>query len=106
MNTYIINSSDDVRINFAPSNTIEEVIQNVRCLISTIKWQIPLARDVGISGDIVDMPILQAKARLTQEIIQCLKKYEPRAQIKKIEFSGDATGRLKPRLEIVIIEEN
>ena len=106
MNTYIINSSDDVRINFAPSNTIEEVIQNVRCLISTIKWQIPLARDLGISGDIVDMPILQAKARLTQEIIQCLKKYEPRAQIQKIEFSGDATGRLKPRLEIVIIEGN
>ena len=103
MATYIIGAGDDVKINFAPSTIQEEVIQNVRCLITTIKWQIPLARDVGISGDVVDMPILQAKARLSQEIIQCLKRYEPRAQIQKIEFEADATGRLIPRLEVKIL---
>ena len=106
MAIYIITSNDDLKINFAPKTLIEEVIQNVRTLISTIKWQIPLARDIGISGDVVDMPILQAKARLSQEIIQCLKRCEPRAQIQKIEFETDETGRLKPKIEVKILESN
>ena len=104
MAIYVINLNDDVKISFAPTTMIEEIIQNVRTLISTIKWQIPLARDVGISGEVVDMPILQAKAKLTQEIIQCLKKYEPRAQVMKINFEGDSTGRLIPRVEVKISE--
>ena len=106
MAIYIITSNDDLKINFAPKTLIEEVIQNVRTLISTIKWQIPLARDIGISGDVVDMPILQAKARLSQEIIQCLKRCEQRAQIQKIEFETDETGRLKPKIEVKILESN
>ena len=97
MAIYIITSNDDLKINFAPKTMIEEVIQNVRTLISTIKWQIPLARD---------MPILQAKARLSQEIIQCLKRCEQRAQIQKIEFETDETGRLKPKIEVKILESN
>ena len=104
MAIYTIVADDDVKINFAPTTVIEEIIQNVRTLIGTIKWQIPLARDIGISGEVVDMPILQAKARLTQEIIQCLKRYEPRAQVMKIDFEGDSTGRLIPMVEVKISE--
>ena len=72
MAIYTINANDKVKINFAPLTTREEIIQNVRTLINTIKWSIPLARDVGISGDVIDMPILQAKARLSQEIFDVI----------------------------------
>lgn len=104
MANYIVTPNDNVKVNFAPANVREEVIQNVRTLLSTVKWTIPLARDLGISGDVVDMPILQAKAKLTQEIIQCLKTYEPRAQVQKIEFDGDISGKLVPKVEVRIIE--
>ena len=105
MAIYTINSNDKVKINFAPSTTREEVIQNVRTLINTIKWSIPLARDVGISGDVIDMPILQAKARLSQEIFDVISTYEPRAVIQKIDFDADLSGRLTPKISITINEQ-
>lgn len=106
MANFIISIDRDVKIDFAPATVAEEVLQNVRCLISTLKWQIPLARDIGISGDVVDMPILQAKARLSQEIIQCLKKYESRANVLKIDFEADVTGKLIPIVEVKIVESS
>ena len=106
MSIYTINANSEVKINFAPASVVEEVIQNVRTIMTTIKWQIPLARDLGISGDVVDMPILQAKAKLTQEIIQAVKRYEPRAQIQKIDFEADVTGKLTPKVEVRIIENS
>ncbi len=104
MANYIISTDQNLAINFEPETVVEEIIQNVRCLISTLKWQIPLARDIGISGDVVDMPILQAKAKLSQEIIQCLKKYEPRVQVQKIDFEADVSGKLIPKVEVKILE--
>ena len=99
---YSINLGERPAINFAPATQREEIIQNVRTIISTIKWQIPLARDIGISGDVIDLPTLQAKARLTQEIIQALKMYEPRVKIERIDFEADITGRLIPKIEVRI----
>lgn len=90
------------KINFAPSSVVEEVLQNVRVIISTMKYTIPLDREFGIDASIVDKPINQAKARFTNEIIQAIRYYEPRAKIEKITFTGEDTGKLSPRLEVSV----
>lgn len=92
------------KINYAPASVVEEVLQNVRVIVSTIKGTVPLYRSFGISGDIIDLPINQAKARFTNEIIQAVRKYEPRAKIERITFRGENTGELTPLLEVSVNE--
>ena len=72
-------------INIAPASVAEEVLQNVRTLLTTIKCQIPLDRAFGIDGSVIDLPMPQAQAFLTNEIFTAIRHYEPRARIEKID---------------------
>lgn len=102
--SYLLAANQKPAIDLAPKTTVEEVLQNVRTIISTIKYEIPLDRAFGIDGDVVDMPMQQAQAKLTQEIFRAVRQYEPRAVIESISFSGDESGRLTPTLEVSIRE--
>lgn len=102
--SYLLTANQKTAIDFAPKTTTEEVLQNVRTIISTIKYEIPLDRGFGIDGDVIDMPMQQAQAKLTQEIFRAVRQYEPRAIIESISFSGDEPGRLTPKLEVSIRE--
>lgn len=102
--SYLLTANEKPAIDLAPKTTVEEVLQNVRTIISTIKYEIPLDRDLGIDGDVIDMPMQQAQAKLTQEIFRAVRQYEPRAIIESISFSGDESGRLMPTLEVSIRE--
>ena len=82
-------------VEFAPASLVEEVLQNVRTILSTVKF--------GISGTAVDLPMPQAKAVLSGEIFTAVKRYEPRAIIQSISFSGEETGKLVPTLEVRIV---
>ncbi|MBQ8699004.1 MAG: hypothetical protein IJ521_08425 [Schwartzia sp.] len=99
---YIIKMNETPQIDFFPASVIEEVIQNVRTIVTTIKYSIPLDREFGIDGAIVDLPINVAKAKLTNEIFRAIRRYEPRAVIESISFQGEETGRLIPTVEVSI----
>lgn len=102
--SYLLTANQKPAIDLAPKTTVEEVLQNVRTIITTIKYEIPLDRDFGIDGDVIDMPMQQAQAKLSQEIFRAVRQYEPRAVIESIDFSGDESGRLIPKLEVSISE--
>lgn len=102
--SYLLTANQKPAIDLAPNTTVEEVLQNVRTIITTIKYEIPLDRDFGIDGDVIDMPMQQAQAKLSQEIFRAVRQYEPRAVIESIDFSGDESGRLIPKLEVSISE--
>lgn len=97
---YLIELSRNV--NFSPQTTVEEVLQNVRTILTTIKGSVPLDRDFGIDGSYVDAPMPVAKAKLASEIMSAVQKYEPRATITSIDFTGEIEGTLKPRIEVKI----
>ena len=97
---YLIELSRNV--NFSPQTTVEEVLQNVRTILTTIKGSVPLDRDFGIDGSYVDAPMPVAKAKLASEIMSAVQKYEPRATITSIDFTGEMEGALKPRIEVRI----
>ncbi|MBQ8697921.1 MAG: hypothetical protein IJ521_02835 [Schwartzia sp.] len=99
---YIIRADETPQSDFAPASVVEEVIQNVRTIITTIKYSIPLDRDFGIDGDVVDLPINVAQAKLTNEIFRAIRRYEPRAVIESIAFKGEDTGRLIPIVGVSI----
>ena len=93
-------------INFAPSSTVEEVIQNVRTIMTTTVYSVPLDRTFGINPDMLDLPIPAAMARLTAEIVAAVQRFEPRAAVTEVTFAGDgADGILKPSVRLRIKEE-
>lgn len=89
---------------FAPSGIAEEVVQNVRMILSTPVWSVPLDRTFGINVEMLDKPTPDAMAALTSEIYMALRKWEPRCKVKNISFAGDIDGRLVPKVRIEINE--
>lgn len=85
-------------IDFSPSNEINEIIQNVKCIISTIKGSVPLDRDFGIYGSFIDMPQHQAQQLLRVSIIEAIETYEPRAVVLSIDFQNTnaSDGKVNP----------
>lgn len=92
-------------INFAPANLVEEVAQNVRTICTTSKYSVPLDRLFGVNAVIVDRPTPRAIAEMQAELIQAIRKFEPRCRVKKVSFDGDVDGKLTARVRIEIREE-
>jgi hypothetical protein len=96
-------------IEFAPTNTVTEILQNVRTILGTPKYSVPLDRDFGINATMLDEPLPVAQARLTAEIIAAVERWEPRAQVVRVSYAdmttGDANdGVLRPKVRVRIIE--
>lgn len=89
-------------IDIAPKNDVNEILQNVSTILATTKGTIPLDREFGIDGSVIDMPTMQAQAYLTNEIFQAIRRYEPRVSIDNITFDGEISGKLIPKVVITI----
>lgn len=92
-------------INFAPANLVEEVVQNVRTICTTTKYSVPMDRLFGVDAVMLDRPTPKAMAAMQAELIQAIRKYEPRCKVKKIGFEGDMNGMLIAKVRIEINEE-
>lgn len=99
---YIVKGIEKPDIDFAPGTVVEEVLQNVRTIITTPKYSIPLDREFGFDASMVDRPVHVAQARLTNEIFREVRRYEPRAVLEAIRFEADLSGRLSPTVEVSV----
>ena len=91
-------------VDFAPASRTAEILQNVRTILTTLKKSVPMDREFGIDGAVIDRPINIAKARITNEIFRAVRRYEPRAVIESIDFEGDESGQLTPTIKVRISE--
>lgn len=91
-------------VNFSPATELEEILQNVRTIISTRRGDVPNDRDFGISWDIIDSPINQARAAFSADVVKQLQRYEPRARVIRVDLiesiGGAISGALQPRVII------
>lgn len=92
--TYEVTNSKS-EINFAPSTELEEIIQNVRTILTTIQGSVPLYREFGISAETLDKPLQIAQAQITAELARQIANFEPRCNLKKVFVEGDLSGELK-----------
>jgi len=98
-----ITGDERLVINFAPATIVEEVLQNVATILSTVRYTAPLYRDFGISATALDKPTIAAESILIAEIFDAIEMFEPRAEILNVSFVRDEfTGRLSPHLEVNI----
>ena len=90
-------------ISLAPKNTLEEVAQNVRMILSTMKKTVPMDREFGVDGELIDLPVAAAQARMTAEIVDAVHRYEPRARVVSVGYEGsEQDGELQAKVRIEI----
>lgn len=90
-------------INFAPASQLEEIIQNVRTILTTYKKTVPMDRELGINPEVLDLPISAAQAAMTADIVSSIHRYEPRAKVVSVDYEGEEMeGNLVPKVRIKI----
>lgn len=98
-----ISSTDEIEINLLPGTVEEEVMQNIWFILSSLEFDCPLERELGLNGSFIDKPIEVSKALLTADIYDKVEKFEPRAEIVEISFDIDYdTGKITPTVEVEI----
>ncbi len=81
-----------------------EILQNGRTILTTTKYSVPMSREFGLSATMLDDPLPVAKAKLTAEIVAALRRYEPRLEVTRVTYEGDAAeGILRPKVRVKII---
>lgn len=91
-------------ISFHPASEREEVLQNVRTILTTAKFSVPLDRNFGLRFSALDSPDNITQAKLTAEIVETVPKYEPRAKVKEVLYSGNGPeGAVVARVRVVIV---
>ena len=102
----IIRSDKPPAIDFSPKTTAEEIAQNVRMLLGLRKYDVPLAREMGLSTDSMGKPITVAESLLYRDIVNLIEEYEPRAEVVSVEFESDnVTGFIMPIVEVETADE-
>ena len=89
---------------FAPVNETQEILQNVLTICLTQKYTVPLDRMLGVEGEALDEAVSRVRAKYKREVVEAVKKYEPRARVSAIDFSADLNGRVIPRIRVRIVD--
>ena len=89
---------------------IRQLAQELRTLLATCRGSVPLDRDFGVSWDMIDKSLPQARQMLIAEIAQQIEKYIPRVKFESIEFphlepEESADGLLAAKVSVTIREE-
>ena len=86
-------------VNWNPS-PVEEVVQNVRCLLATETGSVPLSRALGTPQDMVDAPESVAGARRRAAVSRAVRTYEPRVKVARVRLTADSDGKLSAVAEL------
>ena len=86
-----------------PENVLIEIIQNIKTILTTLQGTVPLDRDFGIDGTLIDKPLTVAKPLIVKDIKEKIEQYEPRAKFVSISWSrNDIDGKLIPSIKVAI----
>lgn len=101
--SYSVNANEHIKINLAPATITEEILQNLSMILQATKNAVPLCRNFGLSGSVIDKPIPVAETLIVGELYEAVEKYEPRAKIVNVTFEQDEViGKLNPCMEVEI----
>lgn len=76
-----------------------EIKRNVAFLLSTYKYSCPMARNFGLEAKFIDKPNIMAESIARDEIIEAVRKYEPRAEVDEVTFTYD-NGKMYPVVKL------
>jgi hypothetical protein len=92
--------SSNQEINYSPKNVVEEIITNVGMILRVFKEEQPLNRDFSFDSDLIDKNITVVENKITSQLLQSFRKYEPRAILKNTEIK--MIDKLNNDFEIIL----
>ncbi len=91
---YTLSTADSSPLDWNASGDAR-IVQNVRNLIRTWRYEVAFDRTRGVDPAILDRPAPEAAARYTAEVARLIRDYEPRATLVSCEWTGlDDEGQL------------
>lgn len=99
-------ANPQISVDFFPPSEIAEILQNLRTILTTPKFSVPLNREFGLSMTWLDEPLPVAQAKLMTEIVTAVQQWEPRVEVTRVTFfEGDAQeGVLRPKVRVKLVE--
>jgi phage baseplate assembly protein W len=104
---YIISTKDLGSITLNETDTVKSVLQNIRIILSTRQFSVPLYREFGLPMQFLDKPIPVAKVLLIAEIRDAITEFEPRANVLNVtvEIDENAPCKVHATVEVEIKDE-
>lgn len=104
---YQVSAKDAEGLHLNETDPVQSVLQSIAIILSTPRGTVPLYRDFGLDRKALDKPLPVAQVLMVAEIREAIERWEPRATVTYISFSGDPgrPGVLIPTVEVEIIEQ-
>lgn len=70
----------------------DRIIQNIKNIVNTYKYEVAYMRNFGMSPDAIDKDVETMKSIITEDLLDNIKEYEPRATLRAVtvkEISAD-----------------
>lgn len=90
---------------------MDAILQNIRTIILTSMYSVPLDRAFAHVMDMVDSPAPCETMRLSQALVDAIETYEPRVRVERIDFVPDESasdglmkGSLAPKVTFALRE--
>lgn len=96
---YTISTNDAIDWN---AQGIDRILQNVRNLINTWKYEIAFDRIRGIDSKIIDLPANKAQSLYISELYKIINRYEPRVTIQQVIFQNENQSDFSAKVVINI----
>lgn len=85
---------------YLTASKLDEMRRCLAMLYRTPEGSCPGDRAFGLSMDFLDCPADVARNQLALEVIEKTRRYEPRAEVLKIEYAQAPDGTLAPKVVI------
>lgn len=95
-------SNLDTTIDLTAKDT-DRIIQNVKNILRTKKYEVPFDREFGINPDFVDNPIHTIMTDIEADIKETIEKYESRVSVLNVTLNGvDENGNANISVELEV----
>lgn len=76
----------------------QEILQNVRNILTTPVGTCPLYRDFGLDISIIDSPTNVAQNLMAVEVMTAVERWEPRVRVTDVNITANAQGQLRVKV--------
>lgn len=88
-------------VEIMPETTEDEIVQNLKTIVSTTLGEAPMCRDVGVSSESKHRSQNVAEVLLTRDIYTAIREQETRADLRNVEYKDmEEWGVIAPVLEV------
>ena len=107
--SFVVASTSDIRqLAMSETDTVRNILQCVKCILSTRKGTVPLYREFGVDMSYIDKPMQIARQMMYVAVAEAVQEFEPRVEVVDVFTQNDTDnpGRMIPTVEVRILGDS